>query len=61
MKVRVPLALYVFSVATIELSLGGRALRVDLGSFISVFRRKPWLILYVPPLLTCLVIRCEFS
>lgn len=49
MRIRVPVALYFLSVATIELSLGGRAIRTDLGSFISVFRRNPWLMLYIPP------------
>lgn len=49
MRLRVPVALYFFTVATIELSLGGRAIRTDLGSFIAVFRRSPWLMLYIPP------------
>jgi hypothetical protein len=49
MRIRVPVALYFFSVATIELSVGGRAIRTDLGSFIAVFRRNPWLMLYIPP------------
>lgn len=49
MRIRVPVALYFLSVATIELSVGGRAIRTDIGSFISVFRRSPWLMLYIPP------------